>query len=289
MSRVALVTAEIARGADDDETPLLDALIWSGVEASVVAWDDRSVDWAVFDLVVVRSTWDYAPRHNEFIRWLRRVALRSTLVNSADVLEWNLDKFYLRDMQRAGIPVVPTTWLEPGDLVRLPDRGELVVKPVVSAGARDTVRYTMPNHADVAREHIEDLLRHKRSVMVQPYIVSIDEHGEIALVYIDGVFSHAVRKGAILREPLVVNTALFAAEDLAPTVADEAERALADAVLRYVQEREPVLYARVDLVRDERGEPLVLEVELTEPSLFLGYADGATERFADAIARWAGR
>jgi len=289
VSRVALVTAEIVRGADDDETPLLDALIWSGVEASVVAWDDRSVDWSTFDLVVVRSTWDYALRHNEFVRWLRRVSLRSTLANSADVVEWNLDKRYLRDLQRAGIPVVPTTWIESGDVVRLPDRGELVVKPVVSAGAKDTTRYLMPNHADVAREHIESLLRRERAAMVQPYIASVDDEGELALVYVDGRFSHAVRKGAILREPLVTTTALFAAEDVTPCEATDAERALADTVLRFVHEREPVLYARVDLVHGARGEPLVLEVELTEPSLFLGYADGATERFAEAIERWASR
>ncbi len=289
MSRVALVTAEIARDADDDETPLLDALIWSGVEASVVVWDDRKVDWSAFDLVVVRSTWDYALRHNEFIRWLRRVSLRSTLVNSADVIEWNLDKRYLRDLQRSAIPVVPTTWIEPGDAIRLPERGELVVKPVVSAGAKDTTRYAMPNHADVAREHIESLLRAKRPVMVQPYIASVDDVGETALVYIDGTFSHAVRKGPILKELLLTTTALFAAEELTPTEATDAERELGDAVLRLVNEREPVLYARVDIVQGARAEPLLLEVELTEPSLFLSLHEGATDRFADAIGRWANR
>ncbi|CAB4774737.1 unannotated protein [freshwater metagenome] len=289
MSRVALVTAEIARDADDDETPLLDALIWSGVDASVVVWDDRKVDWSTFDLVVVRSTWDYALRHNEFVRWIRRVSLRATLVNSADVIEWNLDKRYLRDLQLSAIPVVPTTWIEPGDAIRLPDRGELVVKPVVSAGAKDTTRYVMPNHADVAREHIESLLRAKRPVMMQPYISSVDEVGETALVYIDGTFSHAVRKGSILTEPLLTTTALFAAEDLTPTEATAAERELGDAVLRLVSEREPVLYARVDIVQGARGEPLVLEVELTEPSLFLSLHEGATDRFAEAIGRWASR
>jgi hypothetical protein len=289
MTRVALVTAEAARGSDDDETPLLDALIWSGVEASVVAWDDRSADWSAFDLVVIRSTWDYAPRHGEFVRWIRRVALRSTLANAADVVEWNLDKRYLRDLQRAGLPVVPTTWLEPGDAVRLPERGELVVKPVVSAGAKDTVRYAMPNHADLAREQIDALLRRKRPVMVQPYIASVDEHGETALVYLEGAFSHAVRKGAILREPLVATSALFAAEDITYVRPTAQQREVGDAVLRFVQSREPVLYARVDVVDGARGEPLVLEVELAEPSLFLGYAEGATERFADAIGRWASR
>lgn len=289
MTRVALVTAEIARGTDDDETPLLDALIWAGVEASVVAWDDRSVDWALFDLVVVRSTWDYAPRHQEFLRWLRRVSLRSTLANSSDVIEWNIDKRYLRELQQSGIPVVPTTWIEPGDLIRLPERGELVVKPVVSAGAKDTVRYVMPDHAALARDQIAGLLARKRPVMVQPYVSSVDEHGEIALVYVDGTFSHAVRKGAILREPLQQVTALFAAEELAPTDARPEERALGDAVMRAVQAREPVLYARVDIVRGARDEPLVLEVELFEPSLFLAHGDGAVDRFADAIARWARR
>lgn len=289
MTRVGLVTAEIARGTDDDETPLLDALIWAGVEASVVAWDDRGVDWASFDLVVVRSTWDYAPRHQEFLRWLRRVSLRSTLANSADVIEWNIDKRYLRELQQAGIPVVPTTWFEPGDLIRLPERGELVVKPVVSAGAKDTVRYVMPDHGALARDQVAGLLARKRPVMVQPYVSSIDEHGETALVYVDGAFSHAVRKGAILREPLQEITALFAAEELSPTEPTAEERAVADAVMRDVMAREPVLYARVDLVRGARGEPLVLEVELFEPSLFLAHGDGAVDRFADAIARWARR
>lgn len=289
MTHVALVTAEAARGRDEDETPLLDALIWGGVEASVVAWDDRSVDWGSFDLVVVRSTWDYAPRHGEYVRWLRRVALRSTLVNSADVIEWNIDKRYLRDVQRAGLPVVPTAWIEPGDAVRLPDRGELVVKPVVSAGAKDTVRYAMPNHADVAREQIDTLLRRKRPVMVQPYMASVDEHGETALVYIEGTFSHAVRKAAVLVEPLVSTADLFAEERIEALDPTEAERALGDAAMRLVESREPVLYARVDLVRGARDEPLVLEVELAEPSLFLSLADGATDRFAEAIGRWAAR
>jgi hypothetical protein len=289
MTRVALVTAEVARGTDEDETPLLDALIWGGVEASVVAWDDRAVDWSAFDLVVLRSTWDYAPRHGEFVRWLRRVSLRSTLVNSADVVEWNIDKRSLREVQRAGIPVVPTTWYEPGDTVRLPARGELVVKPVVSAGAKDTVRYVMPDHDDLARDQIDTLLRRKRPVMVQPYVASVDELGETALVYIDGTFSHAVRKGPILREPLLSTAELFAEEDITPRTPTAEERAVGDAALRFVQSREPVLYARVDLVRGARDEPLVLEVELTEPSLFLGHAEGATERFADAIGRWATR
>lgn len=289
MTRVGLVTAEAARGTDDDETPLLDALIWSGVEASVVAWDDRTVDWALFDLVVVRSTWDYVARQNEFLRWLRRVSLRSTLVNSADVIEWNIDKRYLRELQQAGIPIVPTTWIEPGDLIRLPERGELVVKPVVSAGAKDTVRYVMPDHGALARDHLAGLLARKRAAMVQPYVSSVDSHGEIALVYLDGAFSHAVRKGAILREPLHTVTELFAAEDLSPTEATADERALGDDVMRFVQAREPVLYARVDLVRGARDEPLLLEVELFEPSLFLAHGDGAVERFADAIGRWASR
>jgi hypothetical protein len=289
VSRVALVTATAASGSDEDETPLLDALIWHGVEASVVAWDDRRVDWSSFDLVVVRSTWDYVGRFDEFVRWLRRVAVRSTLANALDIFEWNLDKSYLRDLQRGGVAVVPTTWIDQGDVVRLPDRGELVVKPTVSAGAKDTTRYVMPDHAARAREHIDALLARRRAVMVQPYIESVDEHGEVDLIYVDGVYSHAVRKGAILREPLATVEPLFAAENVERATPTEAERALADRAMALVTEREPVLYARVDVVTGTRGEPMVLEVELCEPALFLRYDEEATERFANAIGRWASR
>lgn len=288
MARVALVTATALRGADPDEVPLLDALIWRGVDAAVVAWDDRAVDWAGFDLAVIRSTWDYARREREYLRWLQRVERRTRLANSAAVVEWNIDKRYLRDLAAAGVPVVPTTFLEPGDMVRIPDRGEIVVKPVVSAGAADTRRYRLPDHAEAARAHVDELLQEGRAAMVQPYLESVEQPGEIDLVYLRGQFSHAVRKVAPLAEAAETAVVLPHAERATPTDPEPEHRALADAALAAVTARfpdaSPLLYARVDLVLGLRGEPLVLEVELAEPALFLHTAPESAERFADAIA-----
>jgi hypothetical protein len=268
--------------------PLLDALIWRGVDATVVAWDDRSVDWSSFDLAVIRSTWDYARRDREYVRWLQRVERRSRLANPAAVVEWNIDKRYLRDLMESGVPVVPTTFVEPGDMVRIPDRGEIVVKPVVSAGAADTRRYRLPDHGDAARAHVDELLQDGRAAMVQPYLTSVEEPGEVDLVYLRGQFSHAVRKVSPLAEAGEPAVVLPHAERATATEATPEQRALADAALAEVARRfpdaAPFLYARVDLVLGLRGEPLVLEVELAEPSLYLRVAPEAAERFADAIA-----
>jgi O-ureido-D-serine cyclo-ligase len=283
MARVALVTAVAARGDDEDEVPLLDALIWRGVEASVVAWDDRGADWAAFDAAILRSTWDYSKRHREFLRWLHRVDRRTRILNPVSVVEWSLDKTYLRDLAGAGVPIVPTTWLEPGDAVRIPDRGEIVVKPTVSAGAADTRRFALPEHVAEARAHADELLGASRAVMVQPYLTSVEEPGEVDLVYLGGTFSHAVRKAHAL--PEAAAPALDVVEQPVSAVdATPGQRAVGDAVMAALAGRGPLLYARVDLVAGARGEPLVLEVELAEPSLFLVHSEGAVERFADAIA-----
>jgi hypothetical protein len=283
MTRVALVTAQAARGQDEDEVPLLDALIWRGVEASVVAWDDRGADWAGFDAAILRSTWDYHSRHREFLRWLHRVERRTRILNPAGTVEWSLDKTYLRDLADAGVPVVPTTWLEPGDAVRIPERGEIVVKPVVSAGAADARRFALPEHLADAQGHARALLDASRSVMVQPYLASVEDPGEVDLVYLGGTFSHAVRKAHALP---VAGAPAEAVPDqpVTPTDATPAQRAVGDHVMAALAGRGPLLYARIDLVAGARDEPLVLEVELAEPSLFLVHAEGAVERFADAIA-----
>jgi hypothetical protein len=284
MPRVALVTAEAARGFDEDEVPLLDALIWRGVDASVVAWDDRAVDWAAFDVAILRSTWDYSTRHREFLRWLHRVERRTRLVNPLSVVEWSLDKRYLRELASMGVPVVPTTWLEPGDAVRIPERGDIVVKPVVSAGGADTRRFALPDHTAQARAHVDALLEASRPLMVQPYLLGVEDPGEVDLMYLGGRFSHAVRKAHALPEAGAPAKA-FIEQPVASAEATPAERVVGDQVLAALANRGPLLYTRVDLVAGARDEPLVLEVELAEPSLYLVTAEGAVERFADEIAR----
>jgi hypothetical protein len=288
MARVALVSATAARGRDPDEVPLLDALIWRGVDAAVVAWDDRNVDWGGFDLAVIRSTWDYSRRDREYARWLRRVERRTRLANPADLVEWNIDKRYLSDLAAAPLPVVPTTFLEPGDAVRIPDRGEIVIKPVVSVGAVDTRRYRMPEHGDAARRLIDELLANGRAVMVQPYLSSVEDPGEIDLVFLGGACSHAVRKRAQLLEHDAPALQVPDDEHAVATDASREQIAVAERAVRVAADRfmngAPPLYARVDLLLGVRDEPMILELELTEPSLYLSTSEGAADRFADAIA-----
>ncbi|MFO8075226.1 MAG: hypothetical protein R6T85_03820 [Egibacteraceae bacterium] len=284
--RVALATARAAWGLDPDEPALLAALAGTGVEAAPVAWDDPHADWAAWDLVVLRSTWDYAERREAFLAWAERVEAATRLANPLAVVRANTDKRYLAALAAAGVPVVDTAFFAPGEEVVLPERGEAVVKPAVSAGSRDTLR-TRPGERERPLALARRLHAEGRTVMVQPYVASVDVRGETAVCYLDGAFSHAVAKGPILPPGADVIDGLHAPEDLASREPTAAERAVADAALAAL-DAEGLLYARVDVVDGADEAPEVLEVELTEPSLFLRYAAGSVERFAAAIAARAG-
>jgi glutathione synthase/RimK-type ligase-like ATP-grasp enzyme len=276
VARVALATcAEVAEG-DEDSPALVRALAARGVEARPAVWDDASVDWTAFDLVVVRSTWDYAERRDVFLAWAGALP---RVLNEVGVLRWNTDKRYLSELERAGVRVAPTHFLEPGEPLEAPHRS-FVVKPAVSAGARHSARYE-PAQAAEARAHVARLHGLGRAVMVQPYLDGVETHGETALVYIGGSYSHSVRKAPLLLPGQPPGEALYLEEQVEHARPSEAERAVADAALRVAPKG--LLYARVDLVTGPEG-PLVLEVELTEPSLWLSHAKGAAELFAGAIA-----
>jgi hypothetical protein len=295
--RVALATCSDLPALSVDDKPLVPALADRGVDAEPAVWDDPSVDWAAYDLVVVRSTWDYAPRHDEFLAWADTVP---RLANPAEVLRWNTDKSYLRVLEAASVPVIPTVWLDPARHfskravhTRMPAFGDFVVKPVVSAGAKDTGRY-QPVSAQsraLAITHTMELLDSGRWVMIQPYVASVDSAGETCLTFVDGQFQHAARKNALLTGPSqpTKGLGLYLEEKMSPVAAtrdqlDVASKAL-DVATRELGLDEPLLYARVDLVTGEDG-PLVIELELTEPSLWMQYS-GPTPtltRFADAIA-----
>jgi glutathione synthase/RimK-type ligase-like ATP-grasp enzyme len=272
---VALVTCAAFAGLEDDDRPVLAALAARDVDATPVVWDDVTVDWAAYDLAVVRSPWDYTDRVEEFLAWARAVPY---LANPASVLEWNVDKHYLADLEAAGVPIVPTTYIEPGESVpALPD-GELVVKPTVSAGSRDTLRLEDPGEVVAHVVHIHGL---GKTAMVQPYLPAVDETGETAVVFLGGEHSHAARKGPLLPLGRSLVDGLYAPELMSPRVATSAELEVSRAALEVVPG--DLLYARVDLLADERGAPVVLEVEVTEPSLFLELG-GAVERCAEVIA-----
>ena len=278
MPRVALATCAELPKLDADEPLLLDALGQLGVDVEPAVWDDVDVDWDGYDLVVIRATWDYTVRRDEFLTWTERVP---RLLNPPDVIAWNTDKRYLRDLPHA----VETEFVVPGDAWIPSHHGEFVVKPTVSAGSRDTARYVPEDH-DRARAHVASLLDAGRTVMIQPYLGAVDEYGETALIYFDGVFSHAIRKGQLLHPGGDPSGALYVEEPITPRTPSTAEHDVADAVLAALPwPREALLYARVDMIPGPDGAPQLVELELTEPSLFFGHAVGAAERFAARIVR----
>lgn len=294
--RLALVTAIAATGTDEDMPSLLEACLQADIDARVLAWDDPTVSWGRYDLVLLRSPWDYIERLAEFMAWCARVDLATQLLNPLPVLRWNTDKHYLADLALLGVPIVPTVFVEP-DADPLPaleaflathaQASEYVVKPAVGAGSRDAQRYSLSQQF-AAGNHIARLLDRGRSVMLQPYLASVDVLGETALIYLDGEFSHAIRKGPLLHPDETATEALFAPEAITPREPTDDERNLADAAvsaaMRALNLVAPLLYARVDLIRDATGKPRLLELELSEPSLFLAHAPGAAARFAGLLS-----
>jgi glutathione synthase/RimK-type ligase-like ATP-grasp enzyme len=286
--RVALVTAREAQSLDEDLPPLTDALHHAGVDVEVVPWD-AARDWSHFDMLLLRSTWDYMSRLAEFLSWAERAAQATTLVNSLATVRWNIDKHYLGTLEAAGVPVVPTTFLEPGaDAAAALERflgadrcAEFVIKPAIGAGSRDAERHGRHARA-AALGHAQRLLAAGRSILVQPYLARVDEEGEAALIFFGGEFSHSIRKGALLRPGAGATTELFAPESISARAALADELEVARRALAAVPFPAP-LYARVDLIRAGGGAPLLLELELIEPSLFFGHAPGAAARFAECI------
>ncbi|MGR6970216.1 ATP-grasp domain-containing protein [Streptomyces cynarae] len=284
MARVALVTCrpgpEVA--VDRDLPVLIRELRTAGAEADAVYWDDTDVDWAGYDLAVIRSTWDYSWRAAEFTAWAERCGKATRLANPADVVRWNTDKRYLGDLAAAGVPTVPTRYIAPGDPADLPGDHEYVIKPTSGAGARFAARYTPGEHdtavRQLARMHAEGF-----TAMVQPYVKGIDVSGERAVQFFGGRLLHASRKGAVLAPGTPYDEKKVAHPGLEPWTPTPAELATAERALAAVPGRADLLYARVDLVDGADGEPCVMELELVEPNLFLGLHTGSLPVVVDAI------
>lgn len=279
---VALVTAQAARSLDADLPLLSAALARRGVASEVVVWDDPAAVWNRHAQIVVRSVWDYPARRGSFLAWAGRAATAAALHNPLPVLRWTTDKRYLADLAAAKVAIVPTRWCLPGNLPEFP-AGNFVVKPSVGAGSVGAARFTADEHA-AAAAHVARLHAAAQVAVIQPYLAGVEAHGETALVFFAGAFSHAIRKSAILVSGQRMVDGLYAAEEIERRVPSEAELALAGAALAAVPWRRKLLYARVDLVPDDDGKPRVLELELADCSLFLDQDDAAADRFAAAIA-----
>lgn len=279
-----------------DDWPLVRAALAAvGVHAVPVVWSDPSAEWPSFDLVVASGAWDNIHRVDEFLAWVAAREQDGTpTVNSPTTLRWNLDKRYLRELAAAGVPIVPTSWVEPvagdgrggvgGDVeVALPE-GEVVVKPSISGGGHRTARYRPDEHGQ-ARAHARDLVASGRTAMVQPYQASVDEVGELGLVFLGGHYSHAIQKDPMIRRgagPLdsLIDNQVVRAATAADGQIDLGRRAVAAAE----DLLGPTTYARVDVVEGADGEPALLELELLDPVLFFPQCPDAAVTYAQVLS-----
>jgi hypothetical protein len=271
-----------------DDRLLIDPLARRGITAEAVVWDSDA-RWSSYDLVVLRTPWDYVARYDDFVAWLTSVP---RLCNPSEMVLWNIDKTYLKDLESAGTPIIPSTFVGPGDDWSPPPAGDVVIKPTIGSGAKGAGRYDLhrPDHRQLAVEHVARLQQAGRTTIVQPYIADVDTSGETALVYLPDAtgqlaFSHAIRKMGMLDGPDPGEDAPYRQQIITTTSPTDGERILADQVVGGLKTgSEPLLYARVDLVPSADRGPLLIELELTEPLLFFGRHTGAADRFADAIA-----
>jgi glutathione synthase/RimK-type ligase-like ATP-grasp enzyme len=285
--RLRIATCRPLPEPDVDEDLLLDALHVKGIEARMAAWNDPAEDWSEATPTVIRSTWDYLHDLPGFLAWATAAAAAAPLWNPLEVIRWNAHKRYLVELATAGLPVVPTALVERGTSYSFLDarakgafgEGPVVVKPAVSAGSFSTRRFEADDAPGTQR--FIDELAAERDVLVQPYVASVDHYGERSVVVIDGVITHAIRKSPRFSgEHEIVSEAV-------PVDAAEAE--MAHRVLQFCSKRTSstggLLYARVDLARDGQGRPMLMELEVIEPSLFLQQSPGALEALVAAIAK----
>jgi O-ureido-D-serine cyclo-ligase len=262
---------------DPDEVPLAAALTAAGIRAALVGWDDPDADWDAAIPTVLRSTWNYPLAPDAFVAWLDRAAAAAPVLNPPEIVRGNLRKRYLLGLAARGVPVVPTTVVEPGeacDLAAIAGGAAIVIKPEIGAGSMGARRFAADD-LTAAAAHLAALTA-AGAALVQPYLASVVDHGERSVMWIDGALSHAVRKAPRFAGDAERITGPF-------EIAGD-ERAVAEAALAPITDR--IAYARVDLARDAAGAPVVMELELIEPSLYFAHAPGSADRFAAAVLRW---
>jgi glutathione synthase/RimK-type ligase-like ATP-grasp enzyme len=269
--KLRIATCQSLPEVDVDAAPLADALVAAGIEFELLAWDDPAADWDAPVPTLIRSTWNYALDVGRFLAWVDRARTAAPLWNPPTIVHTNVHKRYLLDLQARGVPIVPTVLARPGELAAIP-YSRFVIKPEVGAGSLDT-RVFEPGDPE-ARAHLERILS-RGNALIQPYMHSVEDYGERSMIWIDGALTHSIRKSP-----------RFAGDDEridGPFPISDAEREVAEAALAPFAK--DILYGRVDLARDDAGNPLVMELELVEPSLFFAWHPPALDRFVRRLVR----
>ncbi len=256
---------------DADEAPLMAALAAAGIDAALVAWEDPRADWDARVPTIIRSTWNYALQVDAFIAWADRAAAAAPLLNPPAIVRGNVRKRYLLELAARGVPVVPTTLVERGGTLAVPGE-RVVIKPEIGAGSLDTKVFAAGDRA--ALDHLA-MITARGAALVQPYVASVDDYGERSLIWIDGELTHSIRKSPRFSGD---------AEQIdGPFPIEPDERAVAEAALAPYTDR--ILYGRCDLARDASGQPMIMELELVEPSLFFAKQPAALDRYIDGLKK----
>ena len=283
MSRIAFLTMDSLEGFVSYDYLVRDILQQRGLRVDEVSWRDPRADWDQYELVVIRSPWDYQQSCSQFLDVLARIdASRASLQNPLKVVRWNVEKTYLRDLQDSGVTIVPTAWLQSprvADLTNLFQQlkaDQVVVKPFIGAGATDTFWLNVDSSPELLQSI--EVLYQGRLALAQPFIENVLSYGEISLTFFGGEYSHTVLKTPKSGDFRVQEEhgGIIQPIDPDPEVIAFARRSLAAV-------QSDLLYARVDLVFLENQQPAIMELELIEPSLYLSYDDESPRRFADAI------
>ena len=274
---IAFITAEELPKPDQETELLAQALAQLGLATTTLAWTEPH-DWSAFSLVVLRTPWDYFRRVDQFLAWAKGVDQVTKLVNPYEVIQWNSHKRYLLELAQRGVPIVPTVLVNSGtsalSLSSCFSASELVVKPTVGIGAFGAKK---GGADDVSLLSHAQALLNQGDILVQPFVPSIAARGEVSLLYFGGEYSHAVRKVPLSGDYRVQDEYGGTVQLYQPTAAE-----LQVAAQSLAAAPGPALYARVDLV-DWDSQPVLMELELIEPELFIRFLPASVSRLAERI------
>lgn len=273
---------ELIQNAIKEDNYVKIALENLGLKVTRLSWDNPGFDWSSTKTILFRTTWDYAVRFPEFSNWLNKVSKQTTLLNSETIIRWNIDKHYLLDLQKNGVHICESYFIEKGEtkslqeLANLHQLTEFVLKPCVSGGARHTYKINSSNLKDYGKIFSE--LIKNEALILQPFQYNIVEKGEISLMVMNGNFTHAVLKIAKKGDFRVQDDFGGTVQNYTPT---SSEINFAENTVKACKELP--IYARVDVFTDNNGKLALAELEVIEPELWFRNYPKAADELAKGI------